>query len=151
VPRRPPSRPRGHRCRTPAADAEREAEACATSSRSWAGGFVHGEHTQARRSCARAAALVYPSLYEGFGILPLEAMSLGCPVVCGAVASLPEVAGDAAELVDLTDAASLAAGLEKVVLASAHAAAGRRSGQRARQFSWDRCPADTRDVYRALA
>ena len=43
-----------------------------------------------------AAAFVYPSLYEGFGLPPLEAMSLGCPVICSNLSSLPEVVGNAA-------------------------------------------------------
>lgn len=62
-----------------------------------------------------ARVFVFPSLYEGFGIPPLEAMSLGCPVVCSNAASLPEVAGEAAELVDPLDEFSIAEGIWNVV------------------------------------
>jgi glycosyltransferase involved in cell wall biosynthesis len=50
-----------------------------------------------------ASAFIYPSLYEGFGIPPLEAMSYGCPVVCSKTSSIPEVVGDAGEYFDPGD------------------------------------------------
>ena len=62
-----------------------------------------------------AAAFVYPSRYEGFGIAPLEAMARGVPVVATRAGSLPEVLGDAALLVDVGDASALAAALESVL------------------------------------
>ena len=62
-----------------------------------------------------AGVFVFPSLYEGFGIPPLEAMTFGCPVVCANAASLPEVAGDAAELVDPLEVESIAAGIWRVL------------------------------------
>lgn len=62
-----------------------------------------------------ADAFVFPSLYEGFGIPPLEAMTLGCPVVCADAASLPEAAGDGAELVDPLEEESIAAGILRVL------------------------------------
>lgn len=62
-----------------------------------------------------ADVFVFPSLYEGFGIPPLEAMHFGCPVVCADAASMPEVVGTAAELVDPLDAESIAAGILRVV------------------------------------
>ena len=62
-----------------------------------------------------AAALVFPSLYEGFGLPPLEAMALGCPVVAARAASLPEVCGDAALYVDPASTASIADGMRRVL------------------------------------
>src|SRR5262249_57460865 len=57
----------------------------------------------------RAAAVVFPSLYEGFGLPPLEAMACGCPVACSYAASLPEVCGDAARYFTPDDPANIAA------------------------------------------
>ena len=100
---------------------------------------------------ARAAAFVYPSLYEGFGIPLVEAMRLGCPVVCSDTSSLPEVAADAAELVPPTSPEALADALERVVGGNGHAEAMRARGRtRARCFSWDRCAAETYAVYRRM-
>lgn len=62
-----------------------------------------------------ASAFVFPSLYEGFGIPPLEAMEMGCPVVCSNAASLPEVVGDAACLVNPTDTEDIAQGIYRVL------------------------------------
>jgi glycosyltransferase involved in cell wall biosynthesis len=99
-----------------------------------------------------AAAFVYPSRYEGFGIPPLEAMARGCPVVCAANSSLPEVVGDAAELCDADDPESIAAAIERVVASPAHADELRARGRvRSAQFTWDRCARASYEVYRAAA
>ena len=99
-----------------------------------------------------ADAFVYPSLYEGFGLPVLEAMARGRPCVVSSTSSLPEVAGDAAVLVDPRSEADLAAALERVVsdayLAARLAEAGRA---RAGEFSWDRTARATLAVYRSLA
>jgi len=100
---------------------------------------------------ARAAAFVYPSLYEGFGIPLVEAMRLGCPIVCSDTSSMPEVAGDAAELVPPTSAEALTDALERVVGGNGYAEAMRARGRaRARCFSWDRCAAETYEAYRRM-
>ena len=96
----------------------------------------------------RAAALVFPSLYEGFGQPPLEAMACGCPVACSDVASLPEVVGDAARLFDPSDAGSIAAGVLDVLAAPEGWSA--RGLERAQLFSWEATARAHEDVYREL-
>ena len=64
---------------------------------------------------SRALAFVFPSLYEGFGLPPLEAMYFGCPVICSRAASLPEVAGDAALYCNAHDVDDIAACLKKII------------------------------------
>jgi glycosyltransferase involved in cell wall biosynthesis len=100
---------------------------------------------------AQAAVFVYPSLYEGFGIPPLEAMSFGCPVVCGEVASLPEVAGDAASYFQPDEPESLAAAIERVVAQPDYRAdLVSRGHQRLKLFSWQRCAEQTFGIYERL-
>jgi glycosyltransferase involved in cell wall biosynthesis len=83
----------------------------------------------------RAAAVVFPSLYEGFGLPPIEAMACGCPVAASRVASLPEVVGDAAVLFDPYEPESIAAGIvEALDRATELAALGL---ERAALFTWD--------------
>jgi glycosyltransferase involved in cell wall biosynthesis len=98
-----------------------------------------------------ADAFVYPSLYEGFGLPVLEAMSRGVPCVVSTASSLPEVAGDAALGIDPTDQEGLADAIERVLtdrdLADDLA---RRGRERAAGFSWDRTARDTLDVYREV-
>lgn len=98
-----------------------------------------------------AAMFVYPSLYEGFGIPPLEAMNFECPVVCSNTSSIPEVVGNAAEFFDPLDVDSIRTGMEKVAFDRTRRdeliALGR---QRVQLFSWDRCAAETAAVYKNL-
>lgn len=97
---------------------------------------------------SRAAAFVYPSLYEGFGIPPLEAMSLNCPVVCSNTSSMPEVVGDAAELFNPEDENDMLKAIEKVVTSPERTADLVERGRiRCKQFSWDKCAKDTLNVY----
>ncbi len=97
-----------------------------------------------------ATVFVYPSLYEGFGLPPLEAMACGTPVISTNAASLPEVVGDAALLVEPTDTGALAQALHDVLTQPALVADLRQRGlRRAAQFSWDRCAAETLAVYAA--
>ena len=100
---------------------------------------------------ARAALFVYPSLYEGFGIPPLEAMSLDCPVACGNNSSLPEVVGDAAATFDSSDFESIRAVIERVLASpSLTAELVERGRSRTRLFSWKKCAASLLDTYRSV-
>jgi len=97
---------------------------------------------------AACAAFVYPSHYEGWGLPVAEALALGAPVVTSNVSSLPEVAGDAALLVDPTQPAEIAAALYSLLTESALAARLRREGPpRARLFSRERWASETLRVY----
>jgi glycosyltransferase involved in cell wall biosynthesis len=95
-----------------------------------------------------AAALVFPSLYEGFGQPPLEAMACGCPVAAAWTGSLPDVCGDAARLFDPTSVEAIAEATEDVLTnGDEYAAKGLR---RAAEFSWDRSASEHEAVYREL-
>lgn len=100
-----------------------------------------------------AAAFVFPSVYEGFGLPPLEAMACGVPVISSQTSSLPEVVGDAGILVDPQDVDAIADSLRRVLEDRAFAEELAQKGiQRAAGFSWKRTTAETIDVYRqALA
>lgn len=96
-----------------------------------------------------ARCFLYPSLFEGFGFPPLEAMACGTPVVTADRASLPEVVGDAAALVDPEDEEAIAAALRAVLEDPGEADRMRRAGlDRASLYTWEACAAATIDVYR---
>jgi glycosyltransferase involved in cell wall biosynthesis len=95
-----------------------------------------------------AGVFVFPSLYEGFGLPPLEAMASGTPVVTSNVSSLPEVAGDAAQLVDPYDPQAIADGIYQVLTDIDLRRSLRRKGlARARQFSWAQSVRRVREIY----
>lgn len=94
-------------------------------------------------------AFVFPSLYEGFGLPVLEAMACGAAVICSDRSSLPEVAGDAALLVDPTREEALTAAMDRVLREPGLAEALRARGRmRARSFTWERTAQETLAVYR---
>jgi glycosyltransferase involved in cell wall biosynthesis len=96
----------------------------------------------------RASALVFPSLYEGFGQPILEAMACGCPVVCSAIPALAEVAGDAARTFAPDDPESIATAVRDAL---ADPGGYRERGiERAAQFTWTRAAAQYESVYREL-
>ena len=100
---------------------------------------------------AGAMVLVYPSLYEGFGLPPLEAMACGTPVIVSNRATLPEVVGDAGEMVEPTDAEGLTALLQRLADDPAHwQQRAELCRRRASQFSWERCAQETLAVYRKV-
>lgn len=94
-----------------------------------------------------AKALIYPSLYEGFGLPVVEAMSCGCPVVTSNTSSLPEVAGDAAVLVDPTSTNEIADGIQEVLKNSKkYISKGKKQSA---MFSWKKTAEETRSIYKA--
>lgn len=98
-----------------------------------------------------AALFVYPSLYEGFGLPPLEAMACAVPVVASKAASLPEVLGDAALLVDPYDVEGLAQVMRQVLSDDAlRGELRRRAVERAKGFSWETTARETLEVYREV-
>lgn len=99
-----------------------------------------------------ALALVYPSLYEGFGLPIVEAMACGCPVICSNVASMPEVAGDAAVLIDPGSSDDLAQAIQTLVHDSRLRTALVEKGLRqAATFTWDRTARQTLDLFKSVA
>ena len=97
----------------------------------------------------RAAVLAYPSLYEGFGFPPLQAMRAGVPVVATRAGSVPEVVGDGALLVDQGDAAGLAAALERCLVDDATRKDLIAAGSAwAARFSWESCGSGLEQLYR---
>lgn len=100
---------------------------------------------------AGAAVFVFPSLREGFGIPPLEAMACGTPVIASNVAALPEVVGSAGLLVDPLETEELAQAISSVLTREDLRAALRQRGlERARQFSWERTARQTLQLYEEL-
>jgi glycosyltransferase involved in cell wall biosynthesis len=96
-----------------------------------------------------ASVFVYPSLYEGFGIPILEAMACGCPVITSSRSAMPEVAGDAALLIDPFSVQEMADAIRRLLDEPELAASLRAKGfARARLFSWERCAQETLEVYR---
>jgi glycosyltransferase involved in cell wall biosynthesis len=98
-----------------------------------------------------ADALIYPPLYAGFGLPPLEAMACGTPVVCSTRGSLPEIVGDAAETCDAEDEAALAQALATLLTDPRARETRRALGlARAAQFSWDATSRGMLQVYREV-
>jgi glycosyltransferase involved in cell wall biosynthesis len=112
-------------------------------------GYVDDHHLPALY--AGADLFVFPSLYEGFGLPVLEAMASGTPVVTSNSSSLPEVAGDAALLVDPTCVEALAEAMRRVLNdAELQADLCGRGLERAAEFSWERTARETVEVYRKV-
>ena len=109
----------------------------------------HVPHDELAALMRRASALVFPSLYEGFGQPPLEAMACGCPVASSGAASLPEVCGDAARYFHPDDPRQIANAVLDVLAAPQEWS--RRGLERARGFTWDASVAAHEGLYRSLS
>jgi glycosyltransferase involved in cell wall biosynthesis len=98
-----------------------------------------------------ASAFVFPSLYEGFGLPPLEAMACGTPVVCSHVSSLPEVVGEAAEIVNPENVFDIARGMREVLLnPERRRTMVERGFEQARRFSWERTAQQVLEAYEEI-
>jgi glycosyltransferase involved in cell wall biosynthesis len=98
-----------------------------------------------------AVAFLFPSLYEGFGLPPLEAMAHGTPVVTSNVSALPETVGDAAVLVNPENVFDIARGIREVLLDDEFREQLRQKGfQQVRRFSWDVTAQRVLEVYREV-
>jgi len=115
--------------------------------------FVESEESAGLADLYRGAVgFVFPSLYEGFGLPPLEAMACGIPVLTSRICSIPEVVGDAAILVNPVDVASIAEGIRRLVEDRGLREEMRRKGlERARQFSWDETARRTWAILQSVA
>lgn len=113
-------------------------------------GYVDDERVAALLAGARM--LVFPSLYEGFGMPIVEAMQAGIPVVAARAGATPETVGDAGVLVDPSEPAALAAAMEKVAFDDDfHASLVAAGRERGATFTWDRAARATLQVYRRVA
>ncbi|HXB67071.1 MAG TPA: glycosyltransferase family 1 protein [Candidatus Acidoferrales bacterium] len=112
---------------------------------------VQGDDSTLAAYYRNARALVCPSLVEGFGLPVLEAMKCGCPVICSGMASLPEVAGDAAVYFDAGDEESIRVILESALFDDERLKTMVEVGKaRALGFSWEKCASETLGVYQAI-
>jgi glycosyltransferase involved in cell wall biosynthesis len=112
---------------------------------------LSGDDNVLRDLYSSSRALVYPSLYEGFGLPPLEAMALGCPVITSNVSSMPEICGDAVFYFDPSDVQALRNLLEKTLANEKTLERARIIGlARAIEFSWQKTASQTLDFYNNL-
>lgn len=112
-------------------------------------GYV--DKAELRRQYAGASAFLYPSVYEGFGLPIIEAMASGTPVLTSRTASAPEIAGEAAVLVDPFSVESIESGLDEVTDPEVAGHLRTLGRERARLFQWSSAAARTIEVYRELA
>lgn len=113
-------------------------------------GYV--SRSELKYAYSQASAFLFPSLYEGFGLPPLEAMACGTPVIASNVAAMPEVLGDAAEYVDPHDVNSIATGIETLLThADRRTQLVERGTEQARQYRWPLVADDLVDVFSEVA
>jgi len=113
--------------------------------------FVMGDDNVLRQLYVNALMLVYPSLYEGFGLPILDAMSLGCPVVCSNNSSTVEVGGDAPEYFDAKNLHDIKLSMEKIFLSESLRAKMIIKGiKQSKKFSWENCAIETLSIYKKI-
>jgi glycosyltransferase involved in cell wall biosynthesis len=113
--------------------------------------FVKGDDSILRRLYVNALMLVYPSLYEGFGLPILDAMSLGCPVACGKNSSTTEVGGDAPEYFDANNLYDIKLSIEKIFLSESLRIKMITKGlKQSKKFSWKNCALETLSIYKKI-
>ncbi len=113
--------------------------------------YISGDDTVLSSLYTHASALVYPSLYEGFGLPLLEAMSYGCPVVCSNTSSIPEVVSDAGKYFEPSEIDSISSALETVIFDDTKRQKLIIKGkERVKSFSWEMCAKQTQLVYKSL-
>jgi glycosyltransferase involved in cell wall biosynthesis len=113
-------------------------------------GYVDGDDIPALYNAAKIFA--FPSLYEGFGLPPLEAMASGTPVISSNTSSMPEVIGDAGVLLPPEDESQWAAAIVDLLTDEKKWELHRKKGLiQAKRFSWERCAAETVAVYEKVA
>jgi glycosyltransferase involved in cell wall biosynthesis len=111
----------------------------------------HVEDALLRQYFVHADALVFPSLYEGFGLPPLEAMACGCPVIVSTAASLPEVCGEAALYCDPYSPGDIAGKIQMLTSDNTLRETLRQKGQKhAMQFTWENCARETCEVVESI-
>jgi len=99
----------------------------------------------------QASALVYPSLYEGFGLPPLEAMACSCPVISSNTSSMPEVIGNGGEYFNPSEIDEIIFAIEKVVYSTSRTEELYALGlERIKYFSWSKCATETTDIYKKI-
>ncbi|NES07420.1 MAG: glycosyltransferase family 4 protein, partial [Okeania sp. SIO2F4] len=112
---------------------------------------VSGNDTTLANFDRSASIFVYPSLYEGFGIPLLEAMSLDCPIACSNTSSLPEVVDNAAEFFDPEQPESMTNAMENVLFSSDKSTElVKQAREQLKNFSWEKATKETKKVYLSL-
>ena len=100
---------------------------------------------------SQARAFIFPSLYEGFGLPPLEAMSYNCPVISSNASCMPEVVGDAAEYFDPNSLDEMLESVEKTVYSDSRINELVSLGkQQIKKYSWQKCASETLSVYQSI-
>ena len=112
---------------------------------------ISGDDQKLAQLYAEATAFVYSSLYEGFGLPPLEAMAAGCPVVTSNTSSMPEVVKQAGEYFNPNDAEDIRNAIERVVFSTERQNELVELGyENIKHFSWQKCAQETLDIYQKI-
>ncbi len=113
--------------------------------------YTSGSDDSLVEAYQNAIAFVYPSLYEGFGIPPLEAMSMDCPVICSQTSSIPEVVGEAGAYFDPNDVDDISQQIENIICSTERREQLIRNGRKRYPiFSWRSCAEKTLSLYRSI-